>query len=386
MLRIAFSVFGLFVMYNNASAQQYSDNNIRRREIYNTSTRIPTKVKAIPTVAKELPPVNLPSVRPAQQPAPKNGTVLATVSVNPQNNRIPVNAPNQNITRTSERISTQTGQDANGRTTTKTTKTVTTVRPDGIKQVSTSYNTRVSSMSSTDKTTAIKKNTAPVATVKNKPSAPVTVTTKTTPATKNTAMPKSVEGAAAFSAAQRTAANTGNDAAYLSAEEKRVLLLVNLARADGAVFCKEYVDKYIRSNPAFQNNVFAQSLYTDLKKVKGLPPLRPSMKLCNSARAHAQDIGQKGMKGHQSSNGMKFDTRVARYVGSYRGLGENISYGTAHNNAMPIVLELLIDNNNKDYGHRRNILSPSFETLGISIQPHTKYGYTCVQDFGAGIE
>jgi uncharacterized protein YkwD len=448
MLRIVLSVFGFALIANSSQAQQqYTENITRSRAVETHNYRIPTRVKSsIFTEPKTLPSVDLPSMRPAQprpiqqpqptqprptqqrpiqqrpaqtrptqpqpvparptqpqpaqarptqqatqsQPAPKNGTVLANISVNPKTERVPFSssAPTQGSTRTTERVKTQTSQGTDGRITTKSTKVVTTVSPDGAQHVVTSYNTRVNMGSSPAKTAAVKTAAPPTSVKTNEvvtpPAKNMAVKTAAIASASKAVEPTAV--ATTFSLTQRNAANTGNAAAYLSQEEKKVLLLVNLVRADGAVFCKEYVDKFIRSNPAFQNNAFAQSLYSDLKKVKGLPPLRPSMKLCNSARAHAQDIGQKGMKGHQSSNGMKFDTRVARYVGSYRGLGENISYGNNHSGAIPVVLELLIDNNNKDYGHRRNILSTSFETIGISIQPHTKYGFTCVQDFGAGVD
>ena len=399
--RIVLNVFGVCAFVSTAQAQQYTDNITRNRAIEANSFRAAAAPAAKPTVSPKevkelvgLPPVNLPSVRPAQPP-PKTGTVLATVSVSPQKQRVPVIVSNPvGAARSEERVSTQTYRESDGRSATRTTKTITTTQADGSQRIATSYSTRVNMSSGPAKTSPTNTNISPKVTKTVVPKIPVTVTTvktvapKAVASTTPTSAPKTTTGALAtmFSASQRASANTGGEAAYLSAEEKKVLLLINLACADGSLFLKEYVDKYIRSNTAFQNNSFAKSLYNDLSTVKGLPPLRPNMKLCNSARAHAQDIGKKGIKGHQSSNGMKFDTRVMRYVGSYRGLGENISYGATHNAALPIVLELLIDNNNKDYGHRRNILSPSFETIGVSIQQHTKYGFTCVQDFGAGIE
>ena len=155
---------------------------------------------------------------------------------------------------------------------------------------------------------------------------------------------------------------------------------------DGSAFLKEYADYYITRVLFFQNNKYAQSLYQDLRRVKGLPPLTPSRFLAASSKAHAQDIGSKGMRGHTSSSGLSYDKRIGKFVGlDFTALGENISYGTDHNLALPIVLNLLIDNNNDNYGHRRNLLSPSYEQVGISIQQHRQYGFTCVQDFGAGI-
>ena len=190
-----------------------------------------------------------------------------------------------------------------------------------------------------------------------------------------------------FTTTQLAAANTGLSAPYLRANEREVLQLINLARADGNLFLKQYGDRYIAATPAFQHNRYAQSLYTDLRRIKGLPPLQPSFKLAKSATAHAQDIGTHGLQSHTSSNGCKYDQRISRFIGSpYVALGENISYGKDHNQALPIVMNLLIDNNNEALGHRRNILSPTFESIGIAIQAHQKHGFTCVQDYAAGIE
>ena len=212
--------------------------------------------------------------------------------------------------------------------------------------------------------------------------------TNVAPTTVRTAIRTTAPAAAAiaFSESQRSAANTGVYANYLSAEEKKVLQLINLARTDGNLFLKEYADKFIAANPIFKNNKFAQSLYTDLRKAKGLPALTPNEKLFRSAKAHALDIGTKGLKGHNSSSGESFNKRIPKFLSTYMGFGENISYGTDNNNALPIVMLLLIDNNNPDYGHRKNILSPSFETIGTSIQQHKAYGYLCVQDFGIGVQ
>ena len=110
-----------------------------------------------------------------------------------------------------------------------------------------------------------------------------------------------------FSDKQRAEANTAANITYMSPEEKKVLLLINLARMDGSAFLKEYADYYITRVLFFQNNKYAQSLYQDLRRVKGLPPLTPSRFLAASSKAHAQDIGSKGMRGHTSSSGLSYD-------------------------------------------------------------------------------
>jgi len=64
----------------------------------------------------------------------------------------------------------------------------------------------------------------------------------------------------------------------------------------------------------------------------------------------------------------------------YMEVGENIYYGEF--TAEEIVLQLLIDEGIEDLGHRKNILNPRFNSIGVSIKPHKSYVYNCVMSFG----
>jgi len=61
-------------------------------------------------------------------------------------------------------------------------------------------------------------------------------------------------------------------------------------------------------------------------------------------------------------------------------VGENCSYG--FETAIDIVLSLLIDEGVKNKGHRQNILSEDFNSIGVAIRPHITYRVNCVMDFG----
>ena len=64
----------------------------------------------------------------------------------------------------------------------------------------------------------------------------------------------------------------------------------------------------------------------------------------------------------------------------YQGWAENCSYG--YQDALSIVITLLIDDGIKDLGHRKNILNESYNSVGVAIRPHKKYRVNCVIDFG----
>jgi uncharacterized protein YkwD len=172
-------------------------------------------------------------------------------------------------------------------------------------------------------------------------------------------------------------ANTAASVTYLTPEEKKVLLLMNLARMDGKGFVKNVLAPYVKEHGK-SDNEYLSSLYTDLKKLPRLAPLLPNDRLSKSAAYHAKDMGITGMTGHDSSDGTECFVRIHKYV--RRGyMGENCSYG--YGDAVGIVLQLLIDDGIASLGHRKAILSPNFKRVGLSIKPHKVYRFNCVQDF-----
>lgn len=170
--------------------------------------------------------------------------------------------------------------------------------------------------------------------------------------------------------------NTAADLDYLNEEEKKVVLFMNLARYNGPLFAETFLESYIREMQV-ENNSFVKSLRRDLKKLDRLAPLLPEADLSAVAREHAIESGREGRTGHQG-----FKQRFESLLGNpYTHVGENCSYG--YERAIDIVLSLLIDEGVKDLGHRGNILSTDFNSIGVAIRPHTRYRTNCVMDFGA---
>ena len=64
----------------------------------------------------------------------------------------------------------------------------------------------------------------------------------------------------------------------------------------------------------------------------------------------------------------------------YFAWGENCSYGFEE--AISIVITLLIDEDIEGVGHRKNILNPGYNSVGVAIRPHKDYQFNCVMDFG----
>ena len=179
-------------------------------------------------------------------------------------------------------------------------------------------------------------------------------------------------------------ANTAVDADYLTEEEKKTIMLVNLARLDGKRYLQSYFGEYNETSyedMKSSGNSYMKSLRADLDKVKDLPMLMPDEGLYKAAKSHAKDTGKNGLVGHTSSDGTAFSKRLPKFVKGWNRLAENCSYG--YDNAAQIVGQLLLDEDVPSLGHRKSIINPELEYIGVSIQTHSKYRYNCVMDFCA---
>lgn len=168
-------------------------------------------------------------------------------------------------------------------------------------------------------------------------------------------------------------ANTAANVSYLTAEEKKVIMYVNLAR----LYPKKYAEKevlarqkstsvYIRD--AVSKTESVNSLVSTLKSMKPLPAYQFSKELYDFAKCFAVESGSSGYIGHK---------RKKCVGGSF---SECCSYGPGQ--GRDIVLLLLIDAGVTDLGHRKNCLSPNHKRIGCSIQSHQKTDKCCVIDIG----
>lgn len=83
------------------------------------------------------------------------------------------------------------------------------------------------------------------------------------------------------------------------------------------------------------------------------------------SRSHAKDLFRRnGVISHKSSSGKDFAQRI-KEAGFYPCGAENIYIGTC--NALEVIITLLIDYGVADKGHRKNLLNPQFERMGVSF-------------------
>ena len=124
------------------------------------------------------------------------------------------------------------------------------------------------------------------------------------------------------------------------------------------------------------------------RRRRGLRALRSDRRLALAARRHAGDMVRHSYFAHDSRNGARFTSRIAR-AGYLRGVaswraGENIAWGAGSRSTPRRVVRAWMNSP----GHRANILNGGFRDLGVGVVAGApvarRYdvGATYVHDFG----
>ena len=98
----------------------------------------------------------------------------------------------------------------------------------------------------------------------------------------------------------------------------------------------------------------------------GLPALSYNTTMEHYARIKSKDMGDNGYFSHEDLQGKLITEQMKADGVSYRAWGENIAYiqGMSDNNALATKF---MDNWMNSSGHRANILSTNFSSIGIGV-------------------
>ena len=155
--------------------------------------------------------------------------------------------------------------------------------------------------------------------------------------------------------------------------EKEVIYILNVVRAYPQLFASSVLLIYPErsENEQLLNDTFYyRSLLNTLLNLSPGSLLLPNKNCYASAQCHSRQSGITGYVGHERK---KSDCIKKQYYNA-----ECCDYG--HDDALDIVLSLLIDEGVPSLGHRSACLG-DYEKLGVSIQMHKEWKYNAVLDF-----
>jgi uncharacterized protein YkwD len=114
--------------------------------------------------------------------------------------------------------------------------------------------------------------------------------------------------------------------------------------------------------PGLETEVLAA--INNLRRSRGLVPLRASMPLATAAREHSTSMAERGVFDHTSPNGSPFWKRLAAKYRQHGGrlwrVGENLAWAAPELNAQ-LTLELWL----KSPSHRENLLARGWREIGL---------------------
>ena len=169
-----------------------------------------------------------------------------------------------------------------------------------------------------------------------------------------------------------------SDKISASNEELAIIVEINLMRSNP----REYAEKYIKPRITASSSSYWTSCVSDMSKITSLGEFTYAEGLYQVSKAHSTTQGKTTQTGHTRTNGESWSTVIDRYCKKYSSVGENISYGP--NNARDIVIQLLVDDGVSSLGHRKNLLSKEYTSVGVSLDTHKYYRYMCVMNFASG--
>ncbi len=124
-------------------------------------------------------------------------------------------------------------------------------------------------------------------------------------------------------------------------------------------------------NPSLETKMI--DLVNKERTSRGLSALKFRQDLQDVGRSHSADMFKRGYFSHYSPEGDSVAERAERVGITYLVIGENLAYAPnldlAHNGLM------------NSPGHRANILSPDYSSVGIGIQDGGVYGLMVTQVF-----
>lgn len=181
-------------------------------------------------------------------------------------------------------------------------------------------------------------------------------------------MPFSYKGGVDSSKVDFAKLATAKSCTYMSPEERRMILEINLARAYPKVYAQiisTYLDE--KANGSFgldyDDYMAGLELLDELKSTEPMSILKPMPCVYEAAKKHGIDCDTRGFLDHTGSDGSAPWDRILGKCKELSQGNENLQ-GGGSSNPRDAVISLLIDGGISNRGHRYNMLDRSWVYVG----------------------
>lgn len=173
--------------------------------------------------------------------------------------------------------------------------------------------------------------------------------------------------------------NSVNTKTVLSDTDKEFFYWLNYSRSNPKRFYDSIVAPILVAYPSLKQDGYAASLQKDLYASPNLTMLRLNDTLVRTAKAHLVDLlNNKPRISHNSSDGTTMAERLQK-AGINTCGSENIGFGPG--GPVFCLALLYIDLGVPSVGHRKSLLNPQFESVGIATGPYQDKVMLSVTDF-----
>lgn len=163
-----------------------------------------------------------------------------------------------------------------------------------------------------------------------------------------------------------------------SREQKEWFYWTNYSRSNPRKFWDSIIVPIMEIYPSLKSSN-ANSLRKELYNSPPLPFFKPNSALINTAQQYSEDLSKNhSTPSHTSPTGVTFEDRM-KAAEIKICAGENISFGPP--NALLMLILLYIDEGVPELGHRKALLNPSYQEMGIGISAYPNNHSIVIQDF-----
>lgn len=178
--------------------------------------------------------------------------------------------------------------------------------------------------------------------------------------------------------------NTGVDADYMTASEKKMLQEINFVRAYPKVYAQLialYLSDMSRAGMGLPNDMYkaGMELIDELKTMDSLSILLPKSCVYDAAKQHGIDCKTRGFADHMGSDKRMPWDRIAKSCNGAKGNENIIGHFIAHPR-VPVIL-LLLDAGISTRGHRYNMLDKNWKYAAVFRYDDPRTRFYWIQNF-----